>query len=392
MVSRVEDRWFSKRKDSNGKRTKKTTHGIGNRWMAVWDDLDGKERTQKFVTREQALAHLEQISSQKVTGTYINNAAGKRFIGELITEWDQASVHWKPSTRNAAESDIRAYLRPYWGDWTIGAVRKRDVQEWVNSIKQAPRTVQTIHGRFVTFLNWCIEENVIAKNPASKVNVPTGRAREHVFLDHAQVSALAEAMPERYRSLVWLQASCGLRIGETVELRVKDIDLSRLRIRVERSVVFVKGGAPVVGPPKNGKARTVPITPFMASLLRTHLVGKSPDRFVFMSARGFQIRPNNFKRRDFDKAIIKANELAAARRASGQSAVALPTSLWVHDLRHTAASWLVSSGASVKAVQRMLGHAKASITLDIYAGLFDQDLDDLAERMQRMLGEQHLAA
>ncbi len=48
-------------------------------------------------------------------------------------------------------------------------------------------------------------------------------------------------------------------------------------------------------------------------------------------------------------------------------------------------SWLVRSGASVKAMQRMLGHATAAITLDTYAGLFDQDLDDLVERLQGML-------
>jgi len=52
-----------------------------------------------------------------------------------------------------------------------------------------------------------------------------------------------------------------------------------------------------------------------------------------------------------------------------------------HELRHTAASLAVSSGANVKAVQRMLGHASAAMTLDVYSGLFDDDLDGLRERM-----------
>jgi integrase len=56
---------------------------------------------------------------------------------------------------------------------------------------------------------------------------------------------------------------------------------------------------------------------------------------------------------------------------------------WItpHDLRHTAASLAVSAGANVKAVQRMLGHAKASMTLDVYADLFDADLDDVATNL-----------
>ncbi|MGP9747424.1 tyrosine-type recombinase/integrase [Brachybacterium sp. AOP29-B2-41] len=57
-----------------------------------------------------------------------------------------------------------------------------------------------------------------------------------------------------------------------------------------------------------------------------------------------------------------------------------------HDLRHTAASLAVSAGANVKAVQQMLGHKSAAMTLDRYAGLFDSDLDDVAVRMDAQRG------
>jgi len=53
----------------------------------------------------------------------------------------------------------------------------------------------------------------------------------------------------------------------------------------------------------------------------------------------------------------------------------------VHDLRHTAASLAISAGANVKAVQRMLGHASAAMTLDVYADLFDDDLDAVANAL-----------
>jgi integrase len=61
-------------------------------------------------------------------------------------------------------------------------------------------------------------------------------------------------------------------------------------------------------------------------------------------------------------------------------------SITPHDLRHSAASLAVSAGANVKAVQRMLGHAKASMTLDVYADLFDEDLDDVAGRLDAAIG------
>ena len=386
MVSRVEDRWLSKKKDENNKRIKKSTYGVGDRWMAVWDDSDGSRRTKKFPTQEKALAHLENITADKKTGNYVDASAGLKFVKDLLDQWQADALHWKASTRNAAESDITAHLKPYWGDWTVGAIRKRDVQDWVAGMTMAPRTVDTVHGRFRTFLSWCVEENYIQKNPAAGINLPKGRHREHVFLTVAQVKALADASTGDYKTLIWLLATCGLRIGEAVELRVKDLQLDRARIRVERSVVFVKGGAPVVGAPKSGRARTVSVTPFVSGMLREMVKHKRPTDFVFTTARGYQIRPNNYKRREFDKAVAKVNaDAVEAVRNGVKKPVTIPAGLWVHDLRHTAASWLVQSGASVKAVQQMLGHAKASITLDVYAGLFDSDLDDLTLRLQALV-------
>ncbi len=62
----------------------------------------------------------------------------------------------------------------------------------------------------------------------------------------------------------------------------------------------------------------------------------------------------------------------------------------VHDLRHTAASLMVSAGANVKAVQRQLGHRSAAMTLDTYADLFDADLDDLSAAMSDMLARENV--
>ena len=381
MVARVEDRWLKR-----DKKTRTSRYGKGMRWMAVWDDEDGTPRSKMFRVKEQATQHLEEVTADKKTGNYVDARAGEKFISTLLERWEKHSVHWKASTLNAAQSDIRAHLKPYWGEWTVGSVRKRDVQDWVTKMNLAPRTVETIHGRFLTFMSWCVEEKMIARNPASKVNLPKGRAREHVFLSREQVTALANAVKEPYRPLIWLLATSGLRVGEAVELRVKDLQLDRGRIRVERAVVFVKGGSPVVGPPKNGRARTVTVPLFVADMLRNHVAGKFGEEFVFTSFCGYQIRPNNFKRRDYDTAVQVVNTLAAVSKANGaKDPVTIPKGLWVHDLRHTAASWLVQSGASVKAVQRQLGHATASITLDVYAGLFDQDLDDLSVRMQSLL-------
>ena len=86
--------------------------------------------------------------------------------------------------------------------------------------------------------------------------------------------------------------------------------------------------------------------------------------------RGGVLRNSNWRARVFAPAVAKC-----------QKADESFPSITPHDLRHTAASVAVSAGANVKAVQRMLGHAKATMTLDTYADLFDTDLDDVADRL-----------
>ena len=119
------------------------------------------------------------------------------------------------------------------------------------------------------------------------------------------------------------------------------------------------------GTPKTHQHRSVPIPRSLVDDLAAHLAGRGPDDLVFASPRGAPLRNQNFRARVFGPAAV---------------AIGIPE-LTPHDLRHTAASLAVQAGANVKAVQRMLGHASAAMTLDVYAGLFGDDLDAVAERL-----------
>ena len=107
---------------------------------------------------------------------------------------------------------------------------------------------------------------------------------------------------------------------------------------------------------------------FLASDLAAYVAGKAPNELVFTGRRGGVLRNLNFRRDHF-------NDAATAAGLDG---------LTPHELRHTAASLAVAAGANVKAVQRMLGHASAAMTLDVYAGLFDAELDGVADRMDAL--------
>ena len=95
------------------------------------------------------------------------------------------------------------------------------------------------------------------------------------------------------------------------------------------------------------------------------MAGKALDELVFTAPAGGHLRLTNFRRRHFDRSA----------RDDGLEG------LTQHELKHTAASLAVSAGANVKVVQRMLGHASAAMTRDVYSDLFDDDLDAVAKRL-----------
>ena len=180
-------------------------------------------------------------------------------------------------------------------------------------------------------------------------------------------SPLATAV-ERQPEVVRFLAYTGLRWGEMAALRVQDFDMLRRRVNVSRSVT--ESGGLVWSTPKTWERRSVPFPAALADELAALMVGKGRDELVFTDLRGGVLRNSNWRARVFEPAVQKC-----------QKADESFPSITPHDLRHTAASLAVSAGANVKAVQRMLGHAKASMTLDIYADLFDEDLDGVADRL-----------
>jgi hypothetical protein len=122
---------------------------------------------------------------------------------------------------------------------------------------------------------------------------------------------------------------------------------------------------------KTHEARTVHLPRFLRDELAAHLAasGAGPDALVFTAARGGPIRESKWVPGYFKPAV----------RAAG-----LPEALRWYDLPHTAASLLIREGASIKAMQKQMGHATAAITLDTYGHLFPDELSDLAERLDAL--------
>jgi integrase len=213
-------------------------------------------------------------------------------------------------------------------------------------------------------LAYAVKDGRLAVNPATGVSLPRVHQTERRFLTHQQVHELAEECGEPYRLVVLFLAYTGLRWGEMAALRVRRVDFLRRRVLVAESVTPVRG-VMTFGPTKGHERREVPLPRFLVDDLARHVEGRQSDDLVFIGTRGAVMRTGTFRR----GALIEA---AKSIDISG---------FHPHELRHTAASLAIASGADVKVVQQMLGHKSAVMTLDQYGHLFGDRLDVVADAM-----------
>jgi integrase len=338
----------------------------GRRYKAVWRKPDHSQAAKRgFKTKKAAELHLAEVEVAKASGTYIDASRARASVRELGRIWLSNRTGLKPSTLRPLEIAWRLHVEPRWGAVAVADVAYSDVQTWVNEMgrRKSPTTVLRAHSILAGILDAAVRDRRIAANPARGVDLPRKLRKAHQYLSHAELHRLADNAG-RHRTLVLTLGYTGLRWGEATGLRVRDLDMLRRRILVEVNAVEV-GSEIIVGTPKSHTKRSVPFPAFLGDLLAAACEGKGRDDLVFATSVGTHLRR---VRTDGQKSSWFKSALVAAELEP----------MTPHDLRHTAASLAVSSGANVKAVQRMLGHASASMTLDVYADLFDDDLDAVA--------------
>ncbi|MGI8309234.1 tyrosine-type recombinase/integrase [Saccharopolyspora hattusasensis] len=359
----IDDRWHRTGPDGKPERTDR--YGIGARWLVRWRDPDGRQRKKSFRRKADAEQYATTIEHGLLSGTYIAPDAGKITMGEWAAKWLDAQAHVKPTTLNRSAGIIRTHVLPRWEKFRLADISHADVQSWVSDLSRelSPASVAKVHRVLSLILAWGVRNDRLAKNPAEGVNLPRVVAPEHRYLSHRQVADLADACALDGLVVLFL-AYTGLRWGEMAALRVHRIDLDRRRVLVAESVTEVSGRL-VWGTPKNHERRSVPLPRFVAELLGKHLVDKAAEGLVFTAPQGGVLRVRNFRRAVFDRAVAEVG----------------PVGFHPHELRHTAASLAIASGADVKIVQQMLGHKSATMTLDQYGHLFPDRLNEIADRM-----------
>lgn len=337
------------------------------RYYARWRTPDGRSRIKAFDRKKDAEAHLVEVEGAKMTGAYVDPGRARVKLGPWADQWLAGRVNLGPKTKETYKGMIEAHIRPAWGNVPLGQVTHAGVQAWVAGIDRAPATVRKAHRVLSMILAAAVKDGRLSRNPAEGVSLPRVQSTEKRYLTHGQVEKLADLVGPDWRLLVLFLAYTGLRWGEAAALRVSRLDLLRRRAIVAESVTPVNGEL-VWGPTKGHERREVPIPKFLVRELEAHLEGKGPDSLVFLGPRGGVVRAKVFQR-------------AALNAAAETMGLSVPRPLHPHELRHTAASLAIASGADVKVVQQMLGHKSATMTLDLYGHLLPDRLDVVADAM-----------
>jgi integrase len=327
-----------------------------------------------FETKREAEAFAANVETTKLQGSYVAPSLGRITVGELGPAWlVRQEGHMKWSGWRSYESAWRIYVEPRWGRVRIFDVRHSDVAAWVAemSATRGPVIVQTAYSVLARVLDDAVRDRLLASNPARGVKLPKRAPRRNVYLTATQLHMLADESG-RYRSLVLLLGVGGLRWGEAAALRVCDIDWLHRRVHLHRNAVTV-GKQTVVGSLKSGKNRTVVLPGFVVEALSATAEGKGRDELLWPSQTGGYLAPPAASQSWLSGAVARCQVLDST----------FPR-ITAHALRHTAASLAISAGANPKVVQRMLGHASAAMTLDVYADLFESDLDTVADRLDSL--------
>lgn len=378
MKANVPDKW------------RKSRYGVGMRWRCHWTIVkDGRrvQRVKQFARLAEAQEYAAAMEDDIRRGRYRDPRQELRVLDDVAGEWLASKVDLKPGTAVRYARELRLYILPKWGGMTLRELRPDMLQEWVGQLMDGgypaalpdgrdskPLSARSIRNIMKVVLkgifDYAVSNGWIGENPVDRVTVPKIVSDDDmVFLSVREVELLADEAEKIGKPvdglLVRWQAYTGCRIGESLALKVGDVDADRRRARIGRTWTDDGHGGSMLGTPKNGKARNIAIPRFLMPQIKAQMDGMGDDDWLFRATRGGNVWTNTWRTRIWNKAV----------KAAGME----DAGVTIHSLRHTYASFAIAQGADVKTLQMQLGHSSPSITLNTYTALWPERLDDVAD-------------
>ena len=296
---------------------------------------------------------------------------------------DYAEMNWLPevlptlkySTQRHYQYMLRVHLYPVFGNVQLRLISRDAVQAFIAAKLRSGlswRTVKGLRTVFGTVMASAEAAELIPSNPVRKTRFPRrGPVKQIAAIAPEKIRELLDALPEPSRSLAQLLVLTGLRIGELLALRWRDVDLERKVLRVTQTVY----DGHFDEPKSQRSRRSVPLGAKSIEVLSVfRLTQPNPDALVFSTRAGTP----------FDRHNLLNRELKPTCKQLGLVGVN-----W-HWLRHANATLLDAVGTPLGTVQALLGHSSAEITREVYLHSIPADARAAVEKVEDLLNSPKL--
>lgn len=337
-------------------------------FLVQWRDHYGIEHSRTFADLADATDYDAAVKAGRVAREVPGRAAPVTF-GQQAAWWLATKERTKRAGTYALyECELRRHVLPFFAHTPLVAIRRRDVQDWMNTLVVqglAPATVRHCYRAvFKSVINTAVMDGLLTVSPCFRIEQPEPRPEQFDPLTPAQVQAIAQQAAPRYRALIILGVACGPRFCEAAGLGDIHVLRAARLLRIERqldrhnSAPTRPRGAPcpyapgqrccgaVFAPPKSSAGiRDVPIPELGMDALNQHRerFAPAPCGLLFTTPSGKALNPANWRARVWKPLMRTLPQV--------------PDTTTYHHLRHTYASLLGDAGLSAEKIAARLGHA-----------------------------------
>ena len=360
------------------------------KWVTSITLENGKRKVLYGKTRKEVKEKLTRVLHEQQQGTLVT--AGPQTVEQFLTDWleNTHKRHVRPRTYERYREAVYLHIIPFLGKHQLQKLTVQHVQRFYTKKEDeglAPATIIYYHSVLHNALDTAVKRGLVARNVCDLASPPHRKRFEIQPLSGEQAQKLlAVIQGHKWEALFTLAIATGLRRGELLGLKWQDINFTTGTLQVRRILSRVPTQAAkrehtyVEAEPKTQKSRrNVVIASFALELLKQHRVQQLETKlkagtawqehdYVFCTLVGTHLGPNHVVE-EFKKLLKKA-ELPDIR---------------FHDLRHSAASLLLTAGVHPKIVQEILGHTQISMTMDIYSHVLPGMQEDAMNKLHDAL-------